>query len=410
MAHQQDILETDEMMHNEDEIHEMFDKFANRLIDAQIRKGNYWLTPQESDNIRDQVVVETDAIIAQNYDPIYRRRLNQESDTVDDSNDKETEPIRMFSFDNVYDCEEIGKNEEYLLDYEILDIFGMTTDYLYHGHESILFDNETNPILNKDHDWKYKYPQFIAKMFDFIHENYQLDDNSESTEKVKNNNVSNKPKIVDESTVEWAKILLERMKKLRRTDVTKSKDWEKKKANIGSSHVEASDVLSSYFDVNITKYHEQHSVLQYPFSFDQLDPVQKHFIQHGNHYQLKNFVKKLNAKQKEFLNYLLFCYAHHNTGTKYCDYYDHGAMQPKESDFVPKYGNYNKKFPNFINEEKSFGDIRWHKLNAWPKFVPLQSKSDVLQIDVCVSKCSVCHCILHCFVYLFYFVFYLFQD
>ena len=105
-------------MDNEDEMYDLLNKYSNKLIEAQIAKHGRWLNFDEMGTIQAQFSAEAEIKIHTDSEDSYEGEF-------DGASINRRRRVLTFSFDNVIDCNDIGKSEDYLLDHEILDIFGV---------------------------------------------------------------------------------------------------------------------------------------------------------------------------------------------------------------------------------------------------------------------------------------------
>ena len=242
----------------------------------------------------------------------------------------------------------------------------MTSDYLYQNYENILFDNSTNPLDNEDYTWKLKYPQYLIQV---------LDDRLLSS-----NETDEVEAFATKVNINRTKTFLEKKKVFRRDWPQELSNWSQKPHGSGS-YMHMSDVLTTYFGVNLTQFNQKHNRPHFPFEMRHLDPIQLHFLETANHFALESFLSKLNDKQRKFLDFLLFCFAHHGSDEGYCDYYDYGAAEPVSDLSYGKSSN-TKIFPSFIDENVIFGNIEWNEISGWTILTASEPKADALQIQV----------------------------
>ena len=104
-------------MDNQDKFYDIMDKYANKLLEAQMKKGARWLDADEMSLIQTEMSAHVNTQFENRHDD-----YNEHMGNITDEN-----PIRrrilMYSFDHATDCSNIGKPDEHLLDHEILDIF-----------------------------------------------------------------------------------------------------------------------------------------------------------------------------------------------------------------------------------------------------------------------------------------------
>ena len=334
-----EIQQIREINQDRDAVHQEMDAFADRLIEKYHRRHLQHLQSAEVDHDGTQKVLKDE-----------KSEMRMDSKPDDEWTDQQIKDLMNVRYRclNSFFCFifklVFSENKMKYVSSKYISILQMTADYLYADWEQVLFGRDnSNYHEHQNREWRGKYPQWIFKQIEAVSNEETPSPTPEPTEGPTEESESTSIlKFTEQPTNDINDVI----------DVHSIALSQNKNAPYNQDN----DHLKQHNKMEDATSKKMQSMFR--LQWNDLDPLQQHFLKNADHSELQSFLGDLDPKQHRVMEWMVFCHYH--------------RVQCQGARFLPE--TFNKTF--------HFGhEFVWYDLNGWPRLKE-NKQSEAVQIEV----------------------------